>query len=104
MNFFTRFFKIAPPPAEPSPQPKSIYDLGRAVSDRFDEVAHPGELRAHEPFAKAARDLAVLHYSNDELLTYALGENATTASLALSALAMRNARASAADILEHLNS
>ena len=104
MNFFTRFFKTAPPPVEPSPQPKSIYDLGRAVSDRFDEVAHPGELRAHGPFQKAARDLAALHYSNDELLTYALGENATTASLALSALAARDARATAADILEHLNS
>ena len=88
MSLFRIFQKSQDPPAPPAA--KSIYDLARSVSERFGEVAHPAELRTDEAFQSAIRGAAALPYSAEDLETYALGENATIATLAVGALAFRN--------------
>jgi ATP-dependent Clp protease ATP-binding subunit ClpC len=96
MNLF-RKTKTPPPPAPP--KPPSIYDLAKELN-RFDEVAHPSELR----LADAVTQLAASHYSHDDLTTFALGENAAVASLAILTLARRGSAEAVTFLLEHIDS
>ncbi|HYO78090.1 MAG TPA: AAA family ATPase [Thermoanaerobaculia bacterium] len=104
MNFFRK--KNLPDSQHDTTTPpaaRSIYDHARAVKERFDEVTHPSELLTDEAWNGAARDLAASPLATDDLLTFALGENATIASLALAAAGARGDETAVATILEQLN-
>ena len=82
---------------------QSIYDHAREVKERFDEVAHPSELLADEQWTAAVRDLAASPLTTGDLLTFALGDNVSIASLALATLAVRADEGAVQQILDHLN-
>jgi ATP-dependent Clp protease ATP-binding subunit ClpC len=105
MRLFTRFFEAKKTTEPETPRaPRTIYVCAKEVSDRVDEVAHPGELTQDERFRAAVDDLARGTYSNDELLTYGNSENASISALALAALGQReHAGAVFTQILESLN-
>jgi ATP-dependent Clp protease ATP-binding subunit ClpC len=81
----------------------SIYDLARSVGDRLDEVAHPAELLEDEKFSRAVATLASGSLSLEELRTFALGENAAVASLAICALGRRGDPAAVPFLLDSIN-
>jgi hypothetical protein len=81
-----------------------MYDIARAIKDRFDEVAHPAELNADAAWIAAVRELSDSALTTQELLTFSLGENAPVAALALATLGVRGDDTTVAPILDHLNS
>lgn len=103
MNLFRRTTKKTEDASTPK-APRSIYDIARAVKDRFDEVAHPSELNADEGWIAAVRELGASPLTTQDLLTLALGENSAVAGLALATLGARGEASAVTPILEHLNS
>ena len=83
--------------------PRSIYDVARAVKDRFEEVAHPSELNADAAWSAAVGELSASALTSHDLLTLSLGENSAVAALALATLGARGDDAAVAPILDHLN-
>ncbi|MBI2212220.1 MAG: ATP-dependent Clp protease ATP-binding subunit [Acidobacteria bacterium] len=106
MSLFEKIFGTNDP-AKPSAEASlevSIYDLAKGVADHFGEVAHPSELARHQPWSDAVAKLASSPSSDADLFTYALGENAVVASLALLALAHRSTSETVPFLLEHIDS
>ncbi|HVR37671.1 MAG TPA: hypothetical protein VMU84_01135, partial [Thermoanaerobaculia bacterium] len=87
--------------AAPAPAARSIYDLAKAVGDRFGEVAHPSELLRDPSFTGALDELRETSFA--DLTTYALGENATVASLALCAIGRSTHDDALTFVLDNIN-
>src|ERR1700741_2227495 len=103
MRLFGRDKKKSEP--ETAPVVRTIYICAKDVDDGVGEVPHPAELLQNDRFNAVVLELAQGTYTDDELLTYAWSGNTSISTLALAALAQRQASASTitAQIFENLN-
>jgi ATP-dependent Clp protease ATP-binding subunit ClpC len=67
-----------------------IYSIAAALEDFFNESAHPKDLLTNAEFERGAKYFQKSEFSNEELLSYANGENIIIACLAFEALRHRD--------------
>ena len=68
------------------PALREMYKIAAQLDAFFQVAAHPNDLMTHDLFAKGAKRFTDGDFSEDDLLSYARGENAMLACMAIEAL------------------